>query len=169
MLAGAAASEEAGEPAWWDADVVRHERYGEDLAVLTLRPRQPLPYLPGQYVSVSSLRVPRVWRTYSLADAPRPDGTVELHVSRIAGGAMSTALVDETRPGEVLRLSAPAAGSPRGPRRADCAPIYAGARAGPRCGRCSRRPPSASRSSKGGCSWWPARGSTCTDARRRSA
>ncbi|AJF69758.1 globin domain-containing protein [Streptomyces vietnamensis] len=107
MQAGAAEAAGAGEPAWWDADVVRHERYGDDLAVLTLRPRQPLPFRPGQYVSVSSLRVPRVWRTYSLADAPRPDGTVELHVSRIRGGAMSTALVDETGPGEVLRLSAP--------------------------------------------------------------
>ncbi|MCX4981326.1 globin domain-containing protein [Streptomyces sp. NBC_00572] len=110
MLAGADEAAGAGEPAWWDADVVRHERYGEDLAVLTLRPRQPLPFLPGQYVSVSSLRVPRVWRTYSLADAPRPDGTVELHVSRIPGGAMSTALVDETNPGETLRLSAPGGG-----------------------------------------------------------
>ncbi|MFB6631375.1 globin domain-containing protein [Streptomyces sp. NPDC056362] len=110
MLAGAEEAVAAGEPAWWDADVVRHERYGPDLAVLTLRPRQPLPYLPGQYVGVSSLRVPRVWRTYSLADAPRADGTVELHVSRIEGGAMSTALVEETGPGEVLRLSAPGGG-----------------------------------------------------------
>ncbi|MFD7964956.1 globin domain-containing protein [Streptomyces zaomyceticus] len=107
MLAGAEEAAGAGEPAWWDADVVRHERYGDDLAVLTLRPRQPFPFRPGQYVSVSSLRVPRVWRTYSLADAPRPDGTVELHVSRIPGGAMSTALVDETGPGETLRLSSP--------------------------------------------------------------
>ncbi|KQX57834.1 MULTISPECIES: globin domain-containing protein [unclassified Streptomyces] len=110
MLAGAEEAAGAGEPAWWDTDVVRHERFGEDLAVLTLRPRRPLPFLPGQYVSVSSPRVPRVWRTYSLADAPRADGTVELHVSRIRGGAMSTALVDATRPGETLRLSAPDGG-----------------------------------------------------------
>ncbi|WP_435059619.1 globin domain-containing protein [Streptomyces sp. bgisy060] len=110
MLAGASEAARAGEPSWWDADVVRHQKYGEDLAVLTLRPRQPLPFRAGQYVSVSSLRVPRVWRTYSLADAPRPDGTVELHVSRIAGGAMSTALVAQTDPGEVLRLSAPGGG-----------------------------------------------------------
>ncbi|MEU5219118.1 globin domain-containing protein [Streptomyces sp. NPDC020807] len=105
MLAGADEAAAEGEPAWWDADVVRHERHGDSLAVLTLRPRQPFPYAPGQYVSVSSLRVPRVWRTYSLANAPRADGTVDLHVSRIPGGAMSTALVEETGPGEVLRLS----------------------------------------------------------------
>ncbi|MGW6537149.1 globin domain-containing protein [Streptomyces sp. NPDC055011] len=106
MLAGAEESTAAGEPPWWDADVVGHERHGDDLAVLTLRPRRPYPFLPGQYAGVSSLRVPRVWRTYSLGNAPREDGTLDLHVSRIPGGAMSTALVDEVRPGETLRLSA---------------------------------------------------------------
>ncbi|WP_405854101.1 FAD-binding oxidoreductase [Streptomyces sp. NBC_00090] len=110
MLAGADEAAGTGEPAWWDADVVRHERYGDGLAVLTLRPRRPFPYVPGQYAGVSSLRVPRVWRTYSLANAPREDGTIDLHVSRIPGGAMSTALVDETGPGETLRLSAPGGG-----------------------------------------------------------
>ncbi|MEU3606956.1 globin domain-containing protein [Streptomyces sp. NPDC035033] len=106
MLRGAEESAAAGEPAWWDADVVGHRRHADDLAVLTLRPRRPYPYLPGQYAGVSSLRVPRAWRTYSLGNAPREDGTVDLHVSRIRGGAMSTALVEEVRPGEVLRLSA---------------------------------------------------------------
>ncbi|MEU6879252.1 globin domain-containing protein [Streptomyces sp. NPDC046712] len=107
MIRGAEEAAADGEPAWWDAVVTRHERLGEDLAVLTLRPRQPFAYLPGQYVGVSSLRVPRVWRTYSLANAARADGTVDLHISRIPGGAMSTALVDEVRVGEPLRLSAP--------------------------------------------------------------
>ncbi|MEU7113573.1 globin domain-containing protein [Streptomyces sp. NPDC046182] len=107
MMRGAAQAEAEGQPAWWDAVVVRRELLGEDLAVLTLKPRRPFAHLPGQYVGVSSLRVPRVWRTYSLANAVRADGTVDLHVSRIPGGAMSTVLVDDTREGEWLRLSAP--------------------------------------------------------------
>lgn len=107
MIKGAQESAAAGEPSWWDADVVGHRRHGDDLAVLTLRPRMPFSHLPGQYAGVSSLRVPRVWRTYSLGNAPREDGTLDLHVSRIRGGAMSTALVDGVRPGETLRLSAP--------------------------------------------------------------
>lgn len=107
MAAGAEESEKEGQPAWWDADVVGHERYGDDLALLTLRPRRPYPYLPGQYVSVSTLHVPRVWRTYSLANAPRADGTLELHVSRVTGGPMSTALTELLRVGETLRLSSP--------------------------------------------------------------
>ncbi|MFF5976546.1 globin domain-containing protein [Streptomyces sp. NPDC012769] len=107
MQAGAEESAAAGQPAWWDADVVRHERYGDDLTLLTLRPRQPYPYLPGQYASVSTLHLPRVWRTYSLANAPRPDGTLDLHVSRVEGGLMSTALTSALRVGETLRLSSP--------------------------------------------------------------
>ncbi|MET8505919.1 globin domain-containing protein [Streptomyces sp. NPDC004787] len=107
MQAGAEESAAGGEPAWWDADVVRHERYGADLTLLTLRPRRPYPYLPGQYVSLSTLHLPRVWRTYSLANAPRPDGTLDLHVSRIRGGLMSTALTERLRVGETVRLSSP--------------------------------------------------------------
>ncbi|GGZ48926.1 flavohemoprotein [Streptomyces subrutilus] len=103
MTAGAAAGEG---PPWWDAEVVRHLRYGQDVGVLTLRPALPFPHLPGQYASVSSDRVPRTWRTYSLGNAPRPDGTVDLHVSRIEGGRLSPALVAETRPGDRLRLGA---------------------------------------------------------------
>lgn len=110
MMTGAERARESGEPVWWDAEVVRHERLGDDLAVLTLRPRQPYPYRPGQYVGVSSPRVPRIWRTYSVANAPRPDGTLDLHVSLIRGGLMSTALVDGVRVGETLRLSPPGGG-----------------------------------------------------------
>ncbi|UQX01476.1 globin domain-containing protein [Streptomyces sp. RerS4] len=104
MTAGAAASTD---PPWWDAEVIRHLRYGRDIGVLTLLPHAPLPYLPGQYVSVSSARVPTTWRTYCLGNAPRRDGTVDLHVSRIEGGRLSTVLVGEIQPGETLRLGAP--------------------------------------------------------------
>ncbi|MFD8632328.1 globin domain-containing protein [Streptomyces sp. NPDC059533] len=114
MMAGAAASED---PPWWDAEVVRHLRYGEDIGVLTLQPRIPFPYLPGQYTSVSSERVPTTWRTYSLGNAPRPDGTVDLHVSRIDRGRLSPCLVRDTQPGDVLRLAA--AGGRMTFRRAD--------------------------------------------------
>ncbi|MFD8414959.1 globin domain-containing protein [Streptomyces sp. HUAS TT3] len=103
MTAGAAAGED---PPWWDAEIVRHLTYGEDIGVLTLRPAAPFRYRPGQYTSVSSARVPRTWRTYSIGNAPRPDGTLDLHVSRIEHGRLSTALVREARPGEMLRLGA---------------------------------------------------------------
>ncbi|MFD9333480.1 globin domain-containing protein [Streptomyces sp. NPDC060028] len=114
MTDGAGAS---GDPPWWDAEIVRHLQYGQDTAVLTLRPHAPLPHLPGQYVSVSSDRVPTTWRTYSIGNAPRPDHTLDLHVSRIEQGRLSTALVRAVRPGEMLRLGA--AGGQLTLRRAD--------------------------------------------------
>ncbi len=106
----AAAQESAGEPPWWVAEVIRHERRCPDLAVLTVRPGEPFPYLPGQYLSVQVLRWPRVWRNYSIANAPRADGTLDLHVRAIPGGQVSTALVQETGPGDTVLLG-PARGT----------------------------------------------------------
>lgn len=97
-------------PSWWLAEVVGHQLRLADLAVLTLRPDPPLSYLPGQYVSVQSARRPREWRNYSIANAPRRDGTITLHVRAVPGGNVSTALVHHTVPGDTLLLG-PARGS----------------------------------------------------------
>jgi NAD(P)H-flavin reductase/hemoglobin-like flavoprotein len=106
----AAAHDAAGEPAWWVGEVIRHERRCPDLAVLTVRPGEPFPYRPGQYLSVQVLRWPRVWRHYSIANAPRADGTLDLHVRAIPGGQVSTALVQETVAGHTILLG-PARGT----------------------------------------------------------
>jgi hemoglobin-like flavoprotein len=73
MIRGAA--EDSGPP-FWHAEVLTHERRGADIAVVTCRPLQPLRYRAGQYVSVECPHQPRLWRTYSMANAPRPDGTL---------------------------------------------------------------------------------------------
>ncbi|MFJ5230423.1 globin domain-containing protein [Kitasatospora sp. NPDC088391] len=103
----AAAAVPADTPRWWDAEVLEHRRAGPDLAVLTLRPDRPYGFTPGQYLTVCSDRQPQVWRPYSPARAPRPDHTLELHVRRVPDGLLSTALVDDVRPGETLRLGPP--------------------------------------------------------------
>ncbi|MGW7262056.1 globin domain-containing protein [Streptomyces sp. NPDC054842] len=110
MLQGAWAAENDDEPPWWDAEIVARRRYGEDVVVLTLRPARPLTHLPGQYVSVNVPYLPGIWRPYSVGNAPRPDRTLDLHVSRVEGGVLSTALVRQTREGDVLRLGAPGGG-----------------------------------------------------------
>ncbi|HUK70165.1 MAG TPA: globin domain-containing protein [Streptosporangiaceae bacterium] len=92
-------------PPWWLGDVVAHDKRGPDIAVLTVRPTQPLPYRSGQYVSVQCARWPRVWRTYSIANAPREDGIIQFHVRAIPGGWVSGSLVHYTRPGDTLLLS----------------------------------------------------------------
>ncbi len=91
-------------PPWWLGEVVAHDKRGPDVAVLTVRPTQPLPYRAGQYVSVQCARWPRVWRTYSIANAPRADGLIQFHVRAIPGGWVSGALVHYTRPGDALLL-----------------------------------------------------------------
>ncbi|MGH3243628.1 MAG: FAD-binding oxidoreductase, partial [Spirillospora sp.] len=85
------------------------DRRAGDLAVLTLRPERPLPFRAGQHVTVQTPRWPRVWRPYWIANAPRPDGTLRLHVRALPGGWVSGALVRHTAPGDTVLLG-PATG-----------------------------------------------------------
>ncbi|MFJ6212143.1 globin domain-containing protein [Streptomyces sp. NPDC092296] len=106
-MTDAARQAETEQPAWWDARITHRRRASADLVVLTLDPGRPYPFTPGQYLSVCSPRAARVWRPYSIANAPRADGTVDIHVRRVPGGLLSTALVDGVTEGESLRLGAP--------------------------------------------------------------
>lgn len=106
MIDAAAAVPEST-PRWWDGEVLDRRRASPDLAVLTVRPDRPYPYTPGQYLTVCSERQPQVWRPYSIACAPRPDNTLELHVRRVPDGLLSTALVNDVLPGETVRLGPP--------------------------------------------------------------
>jgi NAD(P)H-flavin reductase/hemoglobin-like flavoprotein len=102
------AADAAGDqPPWWAAEVIGHERRTVDVAVLHVRPQEPLRYLPGQAVSLESERRPRLWRWYSPANAPRPDGVLELHVKARDGGPVSSALVRQAQVGDALRLGPP--------------------------------------------------------------
>ncbi|SFF93137.1 globin domain-containing protein [Blastococcus tunisiensis] len=103
----AAAEEAAEQPAWWEADVVGHERRTIDVAVLRVRPRARYDYLPGQSLSLETDLRPRLWRYYSPANAPRPDGVLDLHVKARDGGPVSSALVRRVGVGDVLRLGPP--------------------------------------------------------------
>ncbi|SBT54920.1 FAD-binding oxidoreductase [Micromonospora narathiwatensis] len=94
-------------PAWWPAEVVGHDRACDGVAILTVRPWRRLPFRPGQAVPVCTPRRPGRWRWLCPANAPRPDGTVELHVRAVPGGTVSTSLVHEVRPGELLHLGPP--------------------------------------------------------------
>ncbi|WP_327679130.1 globin domain-containing protein [Kitasatospora sp. NBC_00458] len=96
-------------PAWWQGEVVAHELRTPDVAVLTVRPDQAYPYRAGQYTSLETPWWPRVWRHFSFASAPRPDGLLTFHVKAVQAGWVSNALVHRAAPGDVLRLG-PAAG-----------------------------------------------------------
>jgi hemoglobin-like flavoprotein len=112
----AALADPATDPAWWTAEVTRHESPAPDIAVLTVRPDAPLRYLSGQHLPVQTPRWPRQWRSYFIVNAPRPDGTLTLRVKAVPGGLVSTALVYHTRPGDILLLGAPDGPQPGGPQ-----------------------------------------------------
>jgi NAD(P)H-flavin reductase len=86
---------------------VGYERRTHEVAVVRVRPKEPLDYLPGQAISVETDLRPRLWRWYSPANAPRPDGVLELHVKARDGGPVSSALVRLAQVGDVLRLGPP--------------------------------------------------------------
>jgi len=104
MLAGA---DEDDNPPYWHAEVLTHERRSRDIAVITCRPLAPLDYRAGQYVSVETRYQPRLWRPYSIANAPRKDNTLELHVRALGAGWVSSALVRRVQPGDMIRVAAP--------------------------------------------------------------
>jgi NAD(P)H-flavin reductase/hemoglobin-like flavoprotein len=104
MIAGAEADTN---PPYWHSEVLSHERRTADVAVFTCRPLQPLAFRAGQYVSMECGYQPRLWRSYSMANAPRDDGTLEFHVRAVGAGWVSSALVWHLKPGDMLKLAAP--------------------------------------------------------------
>ncbi|MFD8231190.1 globin domain-containing protein [Streptomyces sp. NPDC059696] len=108
IMIDAAAADELRAPAWWYAEIVTHDLRTPDVAVVTVRPDQPYPFLAGQYTSVETPWWPRIWRHYSFASAPRSDGLLSFHVKAVPAGWVSNALVHRARPGDIIRLGPPA-------------------------------------------------------------
>ncbi|MEU6183417.1 globin domain-containing protein [Streptomyces coeruleorubidus] len=108
IMIDAAAADELRAPAWWYAEVVTHDLRTPDVAVVTVRPDQPYPFLAGQYTSLETPWWPRIWRHYSFAAAPRSDGLLSFHVKAVPAGWVSNALVHRARPGDIVRLGPPA-------------------------------------------------------------
>jgi NAD(P)H-flavin reductase/hemoglobin-like flavoprotein len=107
LMIRAAEDDRALAPANWTAEVVDHELRQPGIAVVTVAPYQPMPYLAGQHVTVQTPRWPRVWRPYSVANRPREDNLMTFHVRAVSGGWVSNALVRHAAPGDELILGPP--------------------------------------------------------------
>ena len=107
VMTAAASADEQLRPPWWRGTVVAHEPRSFDISVLLVQPESRLDYLPGQSVAIESPSRPRLWRYYSMANAPRQDGLLEFHVRLIDGGAVSMALTSSTIVGTDIRLGPP--------------------------------------------------------------
>lgn len=107
VMTAAAAADEQLRPAWWRGTVVAHEQRAFDVSVLHVRPQPRMDYLPGQSVAIECPSRPKLWRYYSMANAPGPDGLLEFHIRLIDGGAVSMALTSNAITGTELRLGPP--------------------------------------------------------------
>jgi len=107
VMTAAASADEQVRPPWWRGTVVAQEQRTFDICVLSVQPEPRMDYLPGQSVAIESPGRPRLWRYYSMANAPREDGLLEFHVRLIDGGAVSMALTCGTAEGTELRLGPP--------------------------------------------------------------
>jgi NAD(P)H-flavin reductase/hemoglobin-like flavoprotein len=106
-MVDAAEESEGVQPAWWDAEVIDKTRVSREVATFTLRPNEPVPYVAGQSMAMCIPQVPRSWRFFTPANAPRADGTIDLNVASVAGGVVSGSFVSKVRPGDTVRIGAP--------------------------------------------------------------
>ncbi|NJP80175.1 flavohemoprotein [Streptomyces sp. AA8] len=107
VMISAAEEDEAVRPAVWPATVVHRVSRGHGIAEITVRPQIPYEYAAGQYASIETPWWPKRWRYYSVANAPREDGTLTFHVRAVPGGSVSEALVHRAVVGDVIRLGPP--------------------------------------------------------------
>lgn len=88
--------------------VMRLDRPTPTIAELELRPLgDVLEYLPGEYVLLEDDLHELPPRSYSVANAPRPDGTISMLITRVADGETSRWVHDRLRVGETVRISGP--------------------------------------------------------------
>ncbi len=83
------------------------DRLSSDVIQATLRlpPTTPLNFLPGQYIDVIGAEGLR--RSYSIANAPREDRLIELHIREVPNGAMSRYWFQHAKVNDLLRLRGP--------------------------------------------------------------
>ena len=89
------------------ARVVSIERPTSEVAIVTLRmpSNEPFDYLPGQYVGI--VGPDDFARAFSIANAPRSDRTIELHLGRVQSGLVTNHVYQNIKPGDVIRIETP--------------------------------------------------------------
>jgi CDP-4-dehydro-6-deoxyglucose reductase len=86
-------------------DTITHLAANVVEVTLRVPPTSKLHYLPGQYLDVigeGGLR-----RSYSIANAQRVDGKLELQIREVEQGVMSRYWFDNAKPNDLLRLEGP--------------------------------------------------------------
>jgi CDP-4-dehydro-6-deoxyglucose reductase len=89
------------------ARAVALKRENDSVIRMTLRfpPFDKPDFKPGQFVGIR--HSDGMDRSFSIANAPRDDGTIELHVGRVAGGSFTGHVFEELKINDVLQVSGP--------------------------------------------------------------
>ena len=82
------------------ATILDLEDVTTDLCVVYLRPEKSFSYKAGQYLNLTVNGYEP--RPYSIANAPRDDGQIELHIRR--GGQISTYICDQVQCGDIVEI-----------------------------------------------------------------
>jgi CDP-4-dehydro-6-deoxyglucose reductase, E3 len=89
------------------ARVIEIARPSRDVAIVTLKPppTATIRFRPGQYICV----VGQDGRLHplSIANAPRGDGSLELHIGRVANGRFTAYVHEQLQPRDILRFEGP--------------------------------------------------------------
>jgi len=109
------------------ARIVSIERLAPAIMRVVLRtpPASPMRFLAGQYVDLIAAGVRR---SYSLANAPREDGLLELLIKRYPGGVLSEYWFERAQANDLVRIEGPLGTFflrdefPQGPRNTNEAP-----------------------------------------------
>jgi CDP-4-dehydro-6-deoxyglucose reductase, E3 len=89
------------------ARVISLDRPTSDVAIVTLRtpPAENLDYVPGQYVGI--VGDDGFARAFSIANAPRGDRSIDLHVGRVPDGAVTGHVHQRMQVGDVIQIETP--------------------------------------------------------------
>jgi CDP-4-dehydro-6-deoxyglucose reductase, E3 len=87
------------------AQLIAKSALSPDVLLLELALDQPVRYLAGQYLEFVLPEGKR--RPFSIANAPRSDGVLELHVRKVAGGGFTQQLFEATELGARFTLDLP--------------------------------------------------------------
>lgn len=92
------------------ARVEKLERRAADVMEIVLRlpASEAFRFRPGQYIDFLLKDGKR--RSYSVANAPRPDNMLELHVRKVDGGAFTTQVFESLKVKDILRFEGPLGG-----------------------------------------------------------
>lgn len=87
-------------------EAVRHE--AASTATLLIKPGMRRIHQPGQWIRIGvTIGGVLHWRTFSLSSPPRRDGRITITVKAARDGFVSKYLVNEIRPGTIVRLAPP--------------------------------------------------------------